>query len=209
MLTTIQIPEVMRRKLKVLAAYRGISYSDLLEDFIDLYEATIPFKNEEEFRTWFTRNLEKFNFKKILEAKPPTYLIEDQKGKSLKVNLEYTGKDLGRKGNKIPEFDLIICIFSPVDKIMNIPVLPLIKLDKDPENLIKVIEGRSTPISIPISLYQRVRDAIEGTGFSSISAYVTFILREILAEHGLRGEEEISKEDEEKVKQRLKSLGYL
>ena len=49
---------------------------------------------------------------------------------------------------------------------------------------------------------------IKGTGFSSVSDYVTYVLRELVASY----EEErldFTKEDEERIKRRLRALGYL
>ncbi|MGQ4832795.1 MAG: CopG family transcriptional regulator [Candidatus Asgardarchaeia archaeon] len=67
-----------------------------------------------------------------------------------------------------------------------------------------------TTISIPVPLYEKVKKLIKGTGFTSVSDYVTFILREILAsvEEDLK-KEPFTKEDEERIKRRLKALGYL
>ena len=67
-----------------------------------------------------------------------------------------------------------------------------------------------TTISIPVPLYEKVKKLIKGTGFTSVSDYVTFILREIIAsvEEDLK-KEPFTKEDEERIKRRLKALGYL
>jgi hypothetical protein len=63
-------------------------------------------------------------------------------------------------------------------------------------------------ISIPSSLYKQIEEKIRGTEMDSVSSYVTKVLKEILAkEEGTP--ETLSKEDEEKVKERLKALGYL
>ena len=89
MLTTIQISDHLRRKLKVLTAHRGISYSELLEDLIDVYESTIPFKSDEEFRNWFIQNLKQFNLNEIIEEKPPHYVITDKKGKQRELSYPF------------------------------------------------------------------------------------------------------------------------
>ena len=67
-----------------------------------------------------------------------------------------------------------------------------------------------TTVSIPVPLYEKIKRMIEGTGFTSVSDYVTFILREILAsiEEELK-DKAFSKENEERIKRRLKALGYL
>ncbi len=72
-------------------------------------------------------------------------------------------------------------------------------------------EKKFTSVSIPIPLFEKVKKRIEGTGFTSVSDYVTFVLREVLAseEEDAEDKEAFSKEDEEKVKERLRALGYL
>ncbi|RLF48465.1 MAG: CopG family transcriptional regulator [Thermoplasmata archaeon] len=65
-----------------------------------------------------------------------------------------------------------------------------------------------TTVSIPTPLFRKIEKIIEGTGFTSVSSYVTYVLRELIAEH--EGEEEpFTKEDEERIKEKLRALGYL
>ena len=64
-----------------------------------------------------------------------------------------------------------------------------------------------TEVLIPTSLFEKIRERIKGTGFSSVSGYVTYVLKEVLSEE--EEEEVFSKEDEEKIKARLKALGYI
>lgn len=64
-----------------------------------------------------------------------------------------------------------------------------------------------TTISIPTPLFKKVKDRIKGTGFTSVSSYVTYVLREIIAEK--EEEEPFTKEDEERIKARLRALGYI
>ena len=59
-------------------------------------------------------------------------------------------------------------------------------------------------ISLPLPLIEKIKKKIVGTGFSSVSSYVAFILRQILAISEERGKDEI-----EGVKKRLRALGYL
>lgn len=71
-------------------------------------------------------------------------------------------------------------------------------------------ERKYTTVSIPIQLYEKIKQRIEGTGFTSVSDYVTYVLREVLASlEEEEKEEAFSKEEEEKVKERLRALGYL
>ena len=63
-------------------------------------------------------------------------------------------------------------------------------------------------VSLPITLIDAVNKKIEGTGMHSVSAYVSFILRQILSSGDDSGEL-FSDEEEAEVKRRLKNLGYL
>lgn len=63
-------------------------------------------------------------------------------------------------------------------------------------------------VSIPASLYRKIEDAIKETEVSSVSDYVTKVLREKLS-RATGPAEAFTKEDEEKVKERLKALGYI
>ncbi len=67
--------------------------------------------------------------------------------------------------------------------------------------------AKYTGISIPTPLFEKIRERIKGTGFKSVSDYIAFVLREI-ADHGKKRKEAFTKEDEEKIKKRLRSLGY-
>jgi len=69
-------------------------------------------------------------------------------------------------------------------------------------------EKRRT-IEIPESLFERVEAKIKGTGFQSVSDYVIQVLREKLGNDGSEQPPGYTKEEEEKVKERLRALGYL
>jgi len=79
---------------------------------------------------------------------------------------------------------------------------------EDNEN--KKEDKKYTTVSIPTPLVEKIKKRIEGTGFTSVSSYVTYVLREVIANMDEDDDEEVfSKEDEEKVKERLRALGYL
>jgi Arc/MetJ-type ribon-helix-helix transcriptional regulator len=73
----------------------------------------------------------------------------------------------------------------------------------------KIDEKKYTTISIPTPLAEKIKKRIQGTGFTSLSSYVTYVLREVISGMEEETEEAFSKEDEEKVKDRLRALGYL
>jgi len=64
-------------------------------------------------------------------------------------------------------------------------------------------------ISIPTQLAEKIRKRMEGTTFNSLSSYVTYVMSEVLSEIDEDTQEVFTKEDEERIKQRLRSLGYL
>ena len=65
-----------------------------------------------------------------------------------------------------------------------------------------------TTVSIPTPLFRKVEERIRDTGFTSVSGYVTYVLREIVSEDA-EEEEPFTEEDEERVKERLRALGYI
>jgi len=63
-------------------------------------------------------------------------------------------------------------------------------------------------ISIPKDLYEEIKKRVEESQgeFSSVEEYVEFVLREVVKEEP---EYAYTPEEEEQIKARLKSLGYL
>ena len=53
-------------------------------------------------------------------------------------------------------------------------------------------------ISLPLPLITKIKKNMEGTGVTSVSSYVSFVLREVLADENIGD-----------VKKKLKKLGYL
>jgi Arc/MetJ-type ribon-helix-helix transcriptional regulator len=70
--------------------------------------------------------------------------------------------------------------------------------------------GEKYSVEIPEDVYKKIEGRIEGAGFDSVSDYVTYVLREVLASLEEEEEEQVfSEEEEEKVKERLRALGYI
>ena len=63
-------------------------------------------------------------------------------------------------------------------------------------------------IKVPKRLIEAIEERVGETEFESIEEYVTFVLEEILRDEE-ETEEIFSEEDEAKVKERLRALGYL
>ncbi|MCE5218780.1 ribbon-helix-helix domain-containing protein [bacterium] len=65
-------------------------------------------------------------------------------------------------------------------------------------------------IKIPRPLYERIGAAIEGAGYDSVTDFIVHVLRDIVSTHELAEEgRPYSEQDLEKVKARLRALGYL
>jgi Arc/MetJ-type ribon-helix-helix transcriptional regulator len=70
-------------------------------------------------------------------------------------------------------------------------------------------EKKYISVSLPAPLADKIQKRIEGTEFDSISSYVTYVLTELLSELEEENDYDFSKEDEQRVKDRLRALGYL
>jgi len=65
-------------------------------------------------------------------------------------------------------------------------------------------------VKIPSTLYLKIKKRIKSTEFKTVNEYITYVLEEVIKQ--VEEEEEVpeySEEDEEKVKERLRALGYL
>ena len=68
-------------------------------------------------------------------------------------------------------------------------------------------------IKIPEEIYEKLMKRVEDSEFSKVDDYIKYILEQVIerleTEKQEDCSEEYSEEDEEKVKARLRSLGYL
>jgi len=79
-----------------------------------------------------------------------------------------------------------------------------------PKKVEEKSDRKFTTVSIPITLFNRIKRLIEGTGFTSVSDYVTYVLREVVVMHEReKFSEPFSEEDVERIKEKLRALGYL
>ncbi len=69
----------------------------------------------------------------------------------------------------------------------------------------KDAKRKYTTITIPLPLFEKLQGKIKGTGFSSVSDCVTYILRETLIE---MEDKETDKKRNNAVVEKLKALGY-
>ena len=78
------------------------------------------------------------------------------------------------------------------------------KVLSDMVEVFKELDRDKTIISIPSKLADKVQKNVADSDFETLSEYVTFLLRVILYEQGEEGSQ-----DMDRVRERLKKLGYL
>ncbi len=64
-------------------------------------------------------------------------------------------------------------------------------------------------IKIPRPLYDNLGKIIEGSGFSSATEFIVYVLRDLIASKSVEKEPRLSREEIEAIRRRLKSLNYL
>ncbi|MGP8078510.1 MAG: CopG family transcriptional regulator [Thermoplasmata archaeon] len=64
----------------------------------------------------------------------------------------------------------------------------------------------TVPIRLPEEIARGIEGRIRGTGFGSVDAFVTFVLARLLEAPSHEG---FSEEDERRLRERLRSLGYI
>jgi len=69
------------------------------------------------------------------------------------------------------------------------------------------MEKDKVTLKIPRPLYDKIRTVIEGSGFSSVNEFVVYVLRDLISTKGIE-KKELSGEEIEAIRQRLKNLGY-
>ncbi len=70
--------------------------------------------------------------------------------------------------------------------------------------------NKFTSVSLPITLVEKIKEIIKGTGFVSVGSYVEYIMREVVIIHSKKHDKKIlSKEDKEILTNRLRALGYM
>lgn len=64
-------------------------------------------------------------------------------------------------------------------------------------------------IKIPRELYITLKQMIEGTGFSSVTEFIVFVMRTLACTGKLTEEDKLTQHEIRIIKERLKRLGYL
>jgi metal-responsive CopG/Arc/MetJ family transcriptional regulator len=70
------------------------------------------------------------------------------------------------------------------------------------------MEKDRVTLKIPRQLYEKLQTVIEGSGFRSVNEFVVYVLRDLISLRRDETEKDLSKDEIEAIKQRLKNLGY-
>ena len=70
------------------------------------------------------------------------------------------------------------------------------------------MDKENTPVEIPTDLYKQIEEKIKKSDVSSVADFITTLLKDKLSIDQPETDS-LSSEDEEKVKERLKALGYM
>jgi len=74
--------------------------------------------------------------------------------------------------------------------------------------IIHPMERDRVTLKIPRPLYEKLRTVIEGSGFRSVNEFVVYVLRDLISLKQGETDKDLSKDEIEAIKQRLKNLGY-
>lgn len=76
-----------------------------------------------------------------------------------------------------------------------------------------IMDNAFTSITIPMELAEKIKKRIAGTGFTSLSSYVAFVLREIIGQGDIDKEKDqndlFNAGEKSELLKRLKNLGYI
>jgi Arc/MetJ-type ribon-helix-helix transcriptional regulator len=68
---------------------------------------------------------------------------------------------------------------------------------------------KKVTIKIPRELYKKLKDIIKDTGFSSVTEFIVYAMRNIASGGKLKDEDQLTEEEIRKVRERLRKLGYI
>lgn len=72
-----------------------------------------------------------------------------------------------------------------------------------------VLRESKVTVKIPRPLYRKIQLVVHGSGFSSPTDFIVYVLRDLMGEAGDHEKPEFSKDELEELKRKLKKLGYL
>lgn len=70
------------------------------------------------------------------------------------------------------------------------------------------MENDRVTLKIPRPLYKKLKSVIQGSGFRSVNEFVVYVMRDLISLRRDENDKDLSKDEIEMIKQRLKNLGY-
>jgi len=64
-------------------------------------------------------------------------------------------------------------------------------------------------IKIPRELYDNLSKMVEGTGFSSVTDFIVFVMRTLAMSGRVKEDDRLTEEEVKTIRERLRRLGYL
>jgi len=64
-------------------------------------------------------------------------------------------------------------------------------------------------LKIPRELYRKLSLMIKDTGFSSVTEFIVFVMRNLVSGGEIKGEDRLTTEEVKAIRERLRRLGYL
>lgn len=74
------------------------------------------------------------------------------------------------------------------------------------------IHADKVTLKIPRNLYNRLKEIVSDSGFNSVTDFVVYVLRDLVTNRANAAQDhdaELTQEEVEAIRRRLKSLGYL
>ena len=71
------------------------------------------------------------------------------------------------------------------------------------------MKAEKVTIKIPKELYHHLKQMIEDTGFSSVNEFIVYVMRTVASGNGIQTEDNLTTEEVNAIRGRLKKLGYL
>lgn len=74
------------------------------------------------------------------------------------------------------------------------------------------IHSDKVTIKIPRNLYNRLHEIVSDSGFNSVTDFIVYVLRDLVTNRAKTSQDqdsELTQEEVEAIRRRLKSLGYL
>src|SRR5262245_22885501 len=113
---------------------------------------------------------------------------------------ERIGKSMGLNG--------IECT-RPDSSARGTPRTLRLEYDRRAIGVLRDVRESKVTVKIPRPLYRKIQHVVEGSGFNSPTDFIVFVLRDLMGDAEQQGASELSKNEIDDLKRKLKKLGYL